>query len=629
MYHRKSEAPYRRIGRPGSFAVPRAGAHEDAPEQFHITTSPEFLSPGVIHKARSAFARSSRSGEVCLLLEDTRGTREKLSQNPALLENCASRVRLMSPNCLKRLLVRRASIALTAAGAGHLRTRYPGMSAAAPRRIKVAVFILLVTLLMTGFVLSEPDGSLILLALPLSIPFQLVFFLRFSALIQLLRESGGNSSDAPVYRGDDCPVYSILIPLYKETAAVPGLVAALRALDYPPEKLEIFFLTEAGDRETRRALDQAGGADLGIIMETNGPGPRTKPRALQTALPLTTGRFITVYDAEDRPDPLQLRKAVAAFGEEHSGVGCLQAKLKIRNRDRNWLTAHFGLEYDALFEGVLPYLAGLGIPLPLGGTSNHFRREALDGCGGWDPHNVTEDADLGLRLARFGWSSSVLDSVTYEEAPETLRVWRNQRSRWFKGWIQTLEVHTRDPLRLFGGLGAAKAVLALSATGAQVLSALIHPVILLWLIWQTADMLFSGAAPSAAEFAVLAFVMTNTALAYLSTVLLYVTVSGRRPISMTELKLFAGLPVYWLLQSLAAARAVFQFFAVPFEWEKTPHGLSEICNRFDREAMEAPGVKGGPVFKPRVVSIAAADQYPEARQEASEDFQVSLRRIAS
>ena len=177
--------------------------------------------------------------------------------------------------------------------------------------------------------------------------------------------------------------------------------------------------------------------------------PRTKPKALNYALPLARGEYLVIYDAEDRPERDQLRKAIAAFQEGLPNLACLQAKLDLYNAGDNWLTRQFTIEYDALFDGLLPALDRLQLPIPLGGTSNHFRVSALKWLMAWDPFNVTEDADLGTRLARSRYRCRVLDSTTFEEAPPRLSSWFPQRTRWIKGYMQTWFVHMRQPARLW------------------------------------------------------------------------------------------------------------------------------------------------------------------------------------
>ncbi|NDA47777.1 MAG: glycosyltransferase, partial [Alphaproteobacteria bacterium] len=252
---------------------------------------------------------------------------------------------------------------------------------------------------------------------------------------------------------DRLPIYTILVPLYREASVVDALISALDRLDYPAARLDIKLIVEEDDLETWRALTKRElPAKYQIIRAPEGQ-PRTKPRALNIALPLARGSLLTVYDAEDRPDPWQLRHAAALFASLPRRVACVQACLVIDNGADSWLARLFAIEYAALFDVFLPGLARLGLPLPLGGTSNHFRIDALRAVAGWDAWNVTEDIDLGLRMARAGYRMVHLPSATDEEAPATVSAWLRQRRRWLKGWIQTVITHLRDPLRLHHELG--------------------------------------------------------------------------------------------------------------------------------------------------------------------------------
>jgi hypothetical protein len=235
------------------------------------------------------------------------------------------------------------------------------------------------------------------------------------------------------------PTYTVIAPLRGEAAVVAKLVAALKHIDYPPEKLDIKLVLEEDDLETRAAVARIGiGAPFEIIAPTRS-GPRTKPKALASALPFARGSFVVVFDAEDEPEPDQLRKALAAFADGPPKLACVQARLAIDNARDGWLSRHFTAEYAGQFDVFLPALARLRLPLPLGGTSNHFRIDALRDVGGWDPFNVTEDADLGMRLARFGFRTGVIESTTWEEAPVTFGQWLRQRTRWFKGWMHPVK----------------------------------------------------------------------------------------------------------------------------------------------------------------------------------------------
>ncbi len=255
----------------------------------------------------------------------------------------------------------------------------------------------------------------------LAIAFALITLIRIMALWQMIWPKAARTAQfSPAIPDLDLPHYTLLVPLYREADVAAGLVRAMLALDYPTSQLEIMFLTEADDDATRAALNSAGpGRHMHIVTVPDGT-PRTKPRALNFGLTFARGEFVGIYDAEDVPDPGQLRQAVAAFRSAGAETACVQARLSIYNPGRNFLTRQFTLEYAALFDGILPALDRLGLPLPLGGTSNHFRMRDLENAGAWDPFNVTEDADLGVRLARLQKRVAMLDSVTWEEAPDTL-----------------------------------------------------------------------------------------------------------------------------------------------------------------------------------------------------------------
>ncbi len=379
--------------------------------------------------------------------------------------------------------------------------------------------------------------------------------------------------------GDDrLPVYTVIVALYREAAAAAQLVAALRALDYPAEKLDIKFVVEPADTETRAALDRlAPGPPFEIVVAPDA-GPRTKPKALNAALPFARGPLVAVYDAEDRPEPNQLRLAIEAFSAGDSRLACVQARLTIDNTDDSWLARLFTAEYAALFDVFLPGLAAWKLPLPLGGSSNHFRTDVLRQVGAWDPYNVTEDADLGMRLARFGYRSAVIASTTYEEAPARFGPWMRQRTRWFKGWMQTWLVHSRTPRRLARELGWRGFVAFQLLVGGTALASLVHLVFAVMLAWEVL-------APAGGSLFVGLHIATLVC-GYGVSALLGIVGLARRGLLASAWVLLL-IPVYWVLLSLAAWRALFQLVADPYRWEKTEHGLA----RTSRLAAQAQPVK--------------------------------------
>jgi cellulose synthase/poly-beta-1,6-N-acetylglucosamine synthase-like glycosyltransferase len=372
-----------------------------------------------------------------------------------------------------------------------------------------------------------------------------------------------------VFPRAELPVYSVLIALYDEVEVIPELIVALGKLSWPRSRLEVKFICECDDRPTIEALRAQALRPWVEIVEVPRGMLRTKPNALTYALALSKGDFIAIYDAEDRPHPLQLLEAWRRFASDEADLACLQAPIDIENGDSGILSRMFELEYAALFHRLLPYLAQKRMPLPLGGTSNHFRRSALDEVGGWDPYNVTEDADLGVRLARHGYRTGVLHSPTGEDAPDTPMVWMRQRTRWLKGWAQTWLVHMRDPGLLMAQVGFR------SFVGVQVLlagllaSALLHPLLLLTGGWLLATAI-SAQELSPVQRILFMFDVFNIVFGYGAFLLLgwRATPSHRRR-GFWKLVLFT--PVYWLMTSIAAWRAGLQLLTRPHYWEKTPH----------------------------------------------------------
>lgn len=371
----------------------------------------------------------------------------------------------------------------------------------------------------------------------------------------------------------ELPVYSIVVPLYRETNMVQQLAAALRRLHYPPEKLDIKFVLEADDIETRLAVAAASlPASFEVIVAPQS-GPRTKPKALAVALPFIRGEFVVVYDAEDMPEPDQLRTALSAFHRGPEELACVQARLAIYNARDSWLSRHFTAEYAGLFDVFLPALAKLKFPLPLGGTSNHFRTAALRQTGGWDPFNVTEDADLGMRLARFGFHSGVIVSTTWEEAPIRFGQWIRQRTRWFKGWMQTWLVHMRAPALLRREMGLRGFLSLQLFVGGTVLAALVHPLFMLFVINDFMPGGFFKHGGGVEESIRGYLSITVLAGGYVGSAALALAGLRRRGMAGGAWVLLT-IPVYWLLLSAAAWRALFQLFLAPHLWEKTEHGFT-------------------------------------------------------
>ncbi|HEV7910688.1 MAG TPA: glycosyltransferase family 2 protein [Methylocella sp.] len=376
------------------------------------------------------------------------------------------------------------------------------------------------------------------------------------------------------------PVYSVVVALHREARVVPQLVAALTAIDYPRGKLDIKLdiklVIERDDRATRLAIEASDLPATYEIVVAPGGWPRTKPRALNIALPLVRGELLVIFDAEDAPASGQLREAAERFLRAPRELACLQARLAIDNIEDSWLTRLFAIEYAVLFDVLNPGLAGLGLPLPLGGSSNHFRTEVLREVCGWDAWNVTEDADLGLRLARFGYGVGVLPSSTQEEAPAHIDTWLRQRRRWSKGWMQTLITLTRDPRRLVSELGVAHSLaLALTMTG-LVIAPPLWPFFTALLVHD----LGAGLPSPASAFELIEVVLWMSAGLFGTASIVWLALLGMKRRKLLGLWPFLPLlPLYYLLTSAAAWMAIYDLILRPYHWHKTEHGLAKTSRQ--------------------------------------------------
>jgi len=365
---------------------------------------------------------------------------------------------------------------------------------------------------------------------------------------------------------DYLPRYTVVAALHDEAEVMDQLVRRLSALDYPADRLQGFLALEADDAATIAAARAAPlPAWLSVLIVPDGR-PRTKPRALNHALGLASGELLTVYDAEDAPDPLQLREAAAWFAADKTGrLACLQAPLRIRGRvgDKasSFLDGQFAAEYASLFETALPGIVRLGLPFPLGGTSNHFRVDVLRAIGGWDAWNVTEDADLGFRLWNRGYRSGVINRPTWETPPGSLVHWLPQRTRWLKGYMQTWGVHTRRPWRL-----DVRGLFAMTMTiGAGLASAAIHWASTTWMAATVLVAVAAGISPET-PLAALGVMLFGASAAWLSC-----AIGARRAgIAYGPMQMIAA-PLYWSLLSLAFFHAFWRLIREPFAWDKTSH----------------------------------------------------------
>jgi glycosyltransferase XagB len=533
--------------------------------------------------SKGVFVRRGTRGEELITVaprgDGIRRFAAALAREPRL----AAHLRIASPERLSNHVRKVFRPQLTQQAVNGLRTSRPDLSAARYGRGSARWFAAAAGTAMIAAVLFAMNSLHVATEYLLALLFISWTVLRLAACaVPVTPQRAARIPDRSL------PIYTIIAPLRGEAAVVASLIAALKRIDYPPEKLDIKLVLEEDDIETRAAVARIGvGAPFEIIAPSQS-GPRTKPKALASALPFARGSFVVVFDAEDEPEPDQLRKAVAAFAGGPPELACVQARLAIDNASDGWLSRHFAAEYAGQFDVFLPALANLRLPLPLGGTSNHFRADVLRKVGGWDPFNVTEDADLGMRLARFGYQTGVIGSTTWEEAPVALAQWLRQRTRWFKGWLQTWIVHMRHPMRLRRELGWRGFAALQLLIGGTVLSALVHPFFFLLVVGHigTGELFEFGRAGEEQIRKTLA--LATLLIGYFGAVWFGVIGLARRRM-LNHSWVLATVPLYWLLLSLAAWRALYQFVKDPHLWEKTEHGLarSRLRNlRGDRQVRQ-------------------------------------------
>ncbi len=337
------------------------------------------------------------------------------------------------------------------------------------------------------------------------------------------------------------------------------------------------LIVEEHDDLTRSALGSLNLPPWCHVRVAPDGAPRTKPRALQIALPFVRGSLVTIYDAEDEPEPDQLRRAANQFAARPRRVACLQAQLAIDNTADSFVTGLFGLEYAALFDVVNPGLASLDLPIPLGGTSNHFRLKALRHVGGWDAWNVTEDADLGLRLARFGYRVEALESTTHEEGPASIRAWLAQRRRWLKGWMQTILTHSRQPGRVVRELGAWRAISVASVMLGGVIGPLFGPIFAIETLHDILSVQLMN--PQTMLERIVSIWSLFVAMWGFLALLGPLIVGAYRRGLLSSLVLLPGLIPYFGLMFVAAWWAMGDLIRAPHHWAKTEHGLAKTSRR--------------------------------------------------
>ncbi len=425
----------------------------------------------------------------------------------------------------------------------------------------MAVLALLATL-----ALAQPTAFALGLLAFFAVTLVLLVGLKLAALLAALA-----LRPAPVIPpgGGINPIITIIMALYRESDIAPRLVARLARLDYPTELLDVLLVVEEDDRMTRDALAASELPEWMRVITVPRGSVKTKPRALNHALVYARGAIVGVYDAEDAPDPDQLTRVVAQFQRSGPEVACLQGMLDYYNPRTNWLSRCFTIEYAGWFRLILPGIARLRLVVPLGGTTLFFRRNVLEELGAWDAHNVTEDADLGLRLARHGYRTEIVETVTGEEANCRALPWIKQRSRWQKGYMMTWAVHMRAPLLLLRQLGPWRFLGVQVLILGSIVQSLLSP--LAWTFWLVplgfAHPLFA-ALPAAAVWAMTAtFILSDAVNLAIGLIGLHRSGHGISLLWVVTTKL------YYPLASLSAYKALIELATRPFYWDKTTHGL--------------------------------------------------------
>lgn len=452
----------------------------------------------------------------------------------------------------------------------------PESSAIEPFTLTQVVFLGIVSFIFCSFLFINPTDTLI------SVNVLINLFLFFSILFKFALTITGakieledkvTKQEVKDIKDSDLPIYTILLPVFRESEVIYKLAWNLKSLDYPREKLDVKLLIESDDDVTINAVKEMTFPAIFEPIVVPYALPKTKPKACNYGLYFSKGKYLTIYDAEDIPDPDQLKKVYKLFNKIPDNYIAIQCALNYFNKTENFLTRMFTLEYSYWFDYMLPGLDKLKIPIPLGGTSNHFKFDKLMELGGWDGFNVTEDADLGLRSYAKDYKITVLDSTTHEEANNDFYNWIRQRSRWIKGYMQTYLVHMRHPIKLYKIVGFKGFFGFNFFIGGTCFTFLTYPILLLilviysifessWIAYFFPDWLII--------LSIINFSIGNLMMIYMNMIAIF----KRKSYSLI---LYAiANPMYWLMHSISSYKGLIQLITKPFYWEKTNHGLTKV-----------------------------------------------------
>lgn len=454
---------------------------------------------------------------------------------------------------------------------------YKNFSAKVVFALRVQIVILGLITLLIGIYLWMGSIFIYIIVLLINTLYILASTYRLRLFLIGLSLARTNLKPAPASELNDkeLPAYSVLVPLFKEAAVIHNLKQALLKLEYPKNKLQILLIVEEKDLATSRTIDEEAFPQYFHKIVVPFSFPQTKAKACNYALQFATGEFITIFDAEDRPHPLQLKTVIQVFAHSSPDIACIQCRLCFYNAAENWLTKMFALEYTTLFDYTLPAVAALSYPVPLGGTSNHLKTHILRSLGGWDSYNVTEDAALGLKIAVAGFKTMMIDSYTEEEAPITVKAWIKQRSRWIKGYLHTYLVFIRYPIFLFqkykvGGF--------IFYNYFMFLSPFLLVIAPLTIYFSTSMINEYGGLGSSSQIALLKYLgLFNLCYGFMLLTFTAYKVQSSKNILNTWL--WWTYPFYFFLHVIAAMLAVYKLIREPHKWDKTEHGVSKIVDR--------------------------------------------------
>lgn len=457
----------------------------------------------------------------------------------------------------------------------------PDQSARPARRARPRAGLALALAVAVAAFVCWPIGALQATSLVIAVVFLGGTVFKFSVCLAGVRRERYRpvtDDDLAGLREEDLPVYTVLAPLFREADAAGLLIKNLMELDYPVSKLEVLLLLEAGDAETLAATEEAGLPPCTRVIVVPPGEPQTKARACNVGLSAARGDHLVCYDAGDKPDLDQLKKAVVAFRRGGERMACVQAALNYRNGRGTFLTRMFTAEYSFWFDCVLPGLDALRLPIPLGGNSSHFRTEALRQLGGWNPYTTTDDADLGNRASALGYTAGVINSATAEESGRGLGDWMRQRSALIKGDMQTAVANARAPWSLVRVAGLRRALGLMTATGGSCLASLF--LLPLWIL--LAGSLLIPAHALGLLYPDWTLWLGLFSLLAGNSLMIYVTMLGaflRQRDGQVLWSLFS--PFCWILHSVASYAALWQLITRPNYWEKTTDGISALCARPD------------------------------------------------